>query len=226
MSFWSSVLPAAITAGASLWGASRQSDAQDEAAKIAAGAQGRATAAEVEANKQAVTVMQNQQRMASPGLLALQGIVGRGEKLTPAQELALEDARRTTLDALQGGSLRGSARATAATVNDVDGRMRTGFMDQNRSRADSAAGALSSQYFSSGNNIADLNLSGGKSVSSGLLNTGEINAANTLGQSNIQSRAIGDIGAIIADQMKSADSKKRDSSYEAINWNSERQGVI
>jgi hypothetical protein len=164
--------------------------------------------------------------MASPGLLALQGIVNRSEALTPEQTLALDDARRKSLDALQGGSLRGSARATAATVNDVDGRMRTEFMAQNRGRADSAAGALSGQYFNAGNNIADLNMQGGKSVSSGLLNTGDINAANELGQGTIQSRAIGDIGAIIADQLKNSETKKRDSSYETINWNSERQGAV
>lgn len=214
-SYWD-WLPAAITAGATLWGASQQAKTTEKAANTAAKAQAGATAAEQKAIDVAQGQMRTQQAAASPGLMAIQDVIGRGEGLTPAQELALSDARRTTLDTLQGGSLRGSARATAATVNDVEGRMRTGFMDTNRQRVDQAASNLSGQYFNAGNNIADLSLATGKSASAGLLNTGDINAANTMGQGIIKGQAIGDIGAVIADQMKQNDREKRDSSYKAV----------
>jgi len=229
-SFWDFV-PTIISAGATLYGAKQASDNNNKAAQQAVAAQQQATAAEQEAIRTAQRNMERQQQMASPGLMALQSVIGRGEQLTPAQILALEDARRTSLDSLQGGSLRGSARATAAVVNDVEGRMRTGFMDSNRSRADQAASNLSGQYFNAGNNISDLNLSAGRSASQGLMNTGDISASNTIGQGRIKGQAIGDVGALIADQLKRSETERRDSSYKPtayddIRWNTPRQGEV
>lgn len=229
-SFWD-FLPTIVTAGATIYGAKQASDVKEKAASQALSAQQGATAAEQEAIKVAQRNMERQQQMASPGLMALQSIIGRGEQLTPAQMIALEDARRTSLDSLQGGSLRGSARATAAVVNDVEGRMRAGFMDSNRSRADQAASNLSGQYFNAGNNISDLNLKSGLSASQGLMNTGEINAANTIGQGAVKGQAIGDLGAIIADQVKRSSVESRDSSYKPtayndIVWNDVRKGGV
>jgi hypothetical protein len=143
----------------------------------------------------------------------MQGVIGRGTALTPAQQQALDDARRTTIDALQGGDLRGSAGATVAAVRDVEGRMRGDFMSQNQNRADTAATALSGQYFNQGKNSADLDLSRGATVSQGLMSNANVNAANTMGQATIKGQAIGDIGAIIADEAK------RRSSYQTVGGN-------
>ena len=225
MGFWDWV-PKAVEIGATLWGAKQQSDTQNQAANTAVQANQAATAAALEGNRVATSAMERQQAAASPGLMHVQEVIGRGEGLTPAQELSLNDARRTTLDTLHGGSLRGSARATVAAVQDVDGRMRADMIDRNRARADTAATNLSGQYFNSGNQIANLNTSAGNVASAGLINTGNVESANTMGQGIIKGQAIGDIGAIIADQLKSDDNKKRDSSYDPITWNGPRKGAI
>lgn len=252
MSFWR-WLPSLIPAAATIYGASQASKAskQDTTAANQANqkatdasiqAQREATAAELEKLAVAERLMQAQQRQASPGLVGLQQIIGRGEALTPEQELALEDARRNTANALAGSSLRGSARATAASIQDVEGRMRTGFIDSNRSRADAAAGQLSGQYFNAGDNLVNIAGAQGDSASKGLINIGTANRANIIGtgqndvdnltrQSTIKGSAIGDIAAVISDQIKQ-DSKP--SSYkevhrygnETVTFDSPRRGVL
>lgn len=236
MGMWDWV-PSVVSAGATLYGAYQSSKSNDKAAAIASDAQDRATDAQIQALNTATRLMTQQQQQASPGLVALQRVLGSADELTPTQIRAIEDARRTSLDSLQGGSLRGSAGATAAVVRDVEGRMTDQFMQSNRNRADQAASNLSGQYFNAGKNVADLTLGTGTAASQGLINTGNINAANTMGQGAIRGQAIGDIGAIIAAQMKDDDIKTRQSSYaptvsyaptrkEDIIWNSERKGVV
>lgn len=210
-SFWD-FLPAIITAGATIYGAKQASKTTNQATQQLTQAQQAGTQAELAAIEAAKTQYQTLQRQASPGLVALQGVVGRGDALTPAQTQAIEDARRTSLDALSGSGLRGSAGATVATVRDVEGRMRGDFMQQNQSRADQAAANLSGQYFNQGANQANMNLTGGAALSSGLTSTGNIAASNTIGQGRISGSAIGDIGAVIADQIKQ--NNRRDSSYQ------------
>lgn len=209
-------LPAAISAGATLYGASQASKGQNKGAEIVAQAQREATAAEQEGIHIAQANMQRQQQAASPGLMAMQGIIGRGEALTPYQEQALADARRRAVDTLQGGSVRGSARATAATVADVEGRIRGQFMEQNRNRSDQAASNLSGQYFGAGDKIANYNLGAGQSASQGLLGIGATDYANAINQGVIKGQAIGNIGAVIADSMKNDDIKTRESSYAPV----------
>ncbi len=207
--FWDFV-PTLINVVGTGYGAKLASDATKDASRTLTESQGKATQAELAAIEAAKQVFQQQQKDASPGLIATQEIIGRGERLTPLQARQLEDGRRRTLDALQGGNLRGSARATVAAVNDVEGRMYDQFMDSNRSRADSAASGLTGQYFNAGRNMGELDLKTGQSLSSGLTSTGEINASSQLGIANTKGQAIGDIAAVIAEQFKN---DSRPSSY-------------
>lgn len=223
MAFWDFVkdlAPTVLSVGATLYGANQKSKAADQSSQALIDAQNRATQAQLDAIAQAERIYNSQQQAASPGLLAVQRIISRGDELTPYQQDQINDARLQTLNALQGGSLRGSARATAETVRDVEGRMKNQFMESNRNRADTLAGNLSNQYFSSGNNAANANLKGGDSVSTGLLNTGIVDASNIMGQASTKGDAIGNITAVIADQIKQANQEKRDSSYKplTINW--------
>ncbi len=233
MSFWDFALkmaPTVIEAGATILGAKESSKASNQASERLIDAQNRATDAELKALEAARATQLQQQQAASPGLIAQQQIVGQGDALTPLQMRQLDDARRKTADSLQGGSLRGSARATSATIADVEGRMTDQFMDSNRKRADSAASMLAGQYFGAGNQISNLQQKTGASVSNGIVNTGEVDAANTMGQAAIKGNAIGDIGALIADQFKSDQQKKRDSSYQPVGqdivWDGPRRGGI
>lgn len=225
MSFWdfAKVLaPTLVSGAATVYGASQTNKGNDKASAQLVQAQREATAAEQKALATATAQMKEQQSAASPGLLAMNEIIGRGESLTPMQLRTLDDARRKTADSLQGGSLRGSARATSATIADVEGRMTDQFMDSNRNRADGAAGTMASQYFGAGNKIASLATDTGRSVSNGLISTGEVNAANTMGQTATNGKAIGDISALIADQFKAKDQERRDSSYAPVGYDDGR----
>lgn len=220
-----------IQAGATLLGARQKNNASQQAADTAVVAQQRATAAEVAAIQVAQGQLNEQKLQASPGLVAQQEIIGRKDQLTPFQMQQISDSRRTTLDALQGGSLRGSARATAEAVSDVEGRQVNQFLEANQSRADQAATNLSGQYFNAGNNVANLNLKAGDSVSQGLISQGDVQSANIVGRGKITGQAIGDIGAVIAEQIKKSNQEKKDSSYkpikkEEIFWNSARKGGV
>lgn len=217
MSFWDSILKVALPAATTIYGSYQTQKSSAKAAQQAVNAQNAATQAQVSGLNQTQQTLQANQDAAAPGLLRTQEVISRGSTLTPEQEQAVEDSRRQSLNALQGSSLRGSGRATSAIVSDVDRRTRNAFMDQNRNAADSAAAGLTNQYFNAGNNIAGTSAQKGTAVSTGLLNTGSVNAANTLGQGASRGQVIGDIGAIISDQAKQKSNEKRESSY--INWN-------
>lgn len=205
--------PTLIETGVKAYGANQKSKGYNQATNTAVASQNAATEREIAAREQANVLLRQQQQMASPGLTALQGVIGRSDQLTPAQIQAMDDARRTTLDSLQGGSLRGSARATAATVADVEGRMRNQMLTQNQQRADNAAGALASQYFSSGNSVANNTAQTGQVASQGLTSIGQLQANNQINQGTINGTAIGDIGAVIADTVKASQNQKRDRAY-------------
>lgn len=216
------IAPTVIAAGATLYGAKMESDAKKEAANTLSTASSEATDAELAAIAKAEETMLRQQEAASPGLLATQAIIGRGDQLTDEQKRGIADVRKTTLDALQGGSLRGSAGATVAAVRDAEAKTREQYLTANQQRADQAASNLSGQWFNAGNNQANLNLKSGDSVSSGLMDTGNINASSQLGQASTTGQAIGDIGAIIADSLKQ-EAKK--SSYEKIGKTNSDGGI-
>lgn len=205
--------PTLIKAGTTIYGANQKSNAYEDATATSVAAQKAATDREIAAREQANVLLKQQQQAASPGLTALQGVIGRSDQLTAAQIQALDEARRTTLDSLQGGALRGSARATAATVSNVDGTMRNQMLSQNQQRADNAASSLAGQYFNTGNTIANNTAGTGQVVSQGLTNVGQLQSNNAINQGTINGTAIGDIGAVIADTVKASQNQKRDRAY-------------
>lgn len=204
MSFWTflkDVTPL-LAVGATVYGANQSAQANTQAANTMTAAQDKAMTA-------ANTVYKANQGAASPGLLATQAVINRGSRLSPEQEQQVADTRAQALNALKGSSLRGSARTTAAIIADTDKRTRDNLMSQNQTRADNAAGTLTGQYFNAANNIANVS-------SQGLVNSGNISAANTLGQAQISGQAIGDIGAIIADAAKTKAQEERKRSYAKV----------
>jgi hypothetical protein len=96
----------------------------------------------------------------------------------------------------------------------MPGDVRNQFLTQNQGRADAAASGLSGQYFNAGNNLQNSIVNSGKAVSSGLTTAGDITASSMLGQAGVQGKAIGDIGAIIADEIKNK--QKRPSNYNDV----------
>lgn len=116
-------------------------------------------AAQAQAQQQFVQnqqMFQQNQAMTSPGVAFQQGQVATANsgQLTAAQELALDDARRRSENALAVSGLRGSGRATTGIIKDVEGTLRANFMDQNLQRGQNAASALSQQFFNSSQQVA------------------------------------------------------------------------
>jgi len=219
MSFWDfipKILPTVLKAGATIYGAKQSADASNQAASQAIDASNKATAAELEGLREAQRNLEINRTAASPGLLATQEIIGRGARLTPEQELLVQDSRDQALSSLRGSSLRGSARATSAVVSDVDKRVRGGFTTQNQNRADTASRALAGQYFGAGSQVADTAAQQGRAASRGLIDTGNVQSATTFGQGKIRGQAIGDVGAVIADAIKENMGKERDSSFKRV----------
>ncbi len=199
--FWD-FLPTALQVAATIYGTKQASDANNKATQTLTEAQRAGTAAQVAGLNTAKQITQQNQGAASPGLMAEQAIVNRGSTLTPAQEIAVEDSRTQAINALNGTGLRGSARATSATIADTDRRVRDEFMQQNQNNANTAAGALSGQYFQAGNNLATNATNTGAVISQGLTNTGDVQGSNDIGQGKLAGQAIGDVGATIANTLK------------------------
>lgn len=223
---WFDWVPTLLNVGTQLYTNSTANAASRSAANTEAAAAKAAADAQVAGQQQAAGYYaaskandQALQTQAAPGVSQQQLAIAQQNTLTPAQNLALDNARRQSMTALNTSGLRGSGRATVATIKDVDNTMRTQYMDQNRQRADQAATALSSQYFTSGRDINNSNtqigqskVGAGQATAQGITGAADANAAGTLavGQQNVDTsgQAINDI----ASQIASAN-KKNQSSY-------------
>lgn len=212
MSFWNFIKDVAPIA-ATIYGASQTSKASNAATQQANQANKDATQIQLKSLEDANRNLEVNRAAASPGLLRTQEIIARGSTLTPEQIMAVEDSRREGINALKGSSLRGSARATSAIVNDIDTRQRNNFMATNQSNADSAAKGLATQYFGAGADVANLQAKQGTVASQGLINSGNLIAQNTLGQAATRGNAIGDISAILTNKAKQSIQDERDQNY-------------
>lgn len=161
------------------------------------------------------------QGQSAAGVAQQQQAIAQSNTLTPAQQLALAEARRQTVNSLNSSDLRGSGRATVAAVKNVDDTMTAQLMDANRARGDQAASALSGQYFNAGQNantqnanIAASQQQVGKDQGTGINQVGNIQAGNTVNTANndtntagyvsnqVTGSALNDIGSTIAAQTK------------------------
>lgn len=207
-------LPSVVTIGATLFGAYEGNKTAQQNKQTAQTAITGATNAQERGIEAAKANAANLQGQASAGLIQEQNVMGRADKLTPAQQIGLDDATRTELDALQGGNLRGSARATVAAVDDVRNRGYEADLQANQQRADAAGAALSGQYFNAGNNINNLNLQAGNVASAGLISNASAGINTNSNQNTITGQAIGNIGSVISNGIKQQNTNAND-----ITWN-------
>lgn len=188
-----------------------------------------ATVQQMQAQQEGNALAQQKLRLAQQGYQALQTAAAPGVErmrtlalsdpnaLTATQQQALDESQTQTLNGLANSGLRGSGRAVTAAIRDVQGTLRNQFVDSNRTRADNAAASLSGQYFNSGTNAAGVNSqmanvdqNTGANNANYLGQIGSNNANTTTTNSSSVGKAIGDIGAIINEELKD---KYRESSY-------------
>lgn len=136
-------------------------------------------------------IEQQNQNIGSQGTASLEQQVQRGAAITPAQQIALDNARRDTLNALSVGGLQGSGRATVAAVNNVDSNMRTNFMQGNQNTANQAASGLSGQYFNAGTALGN-----------NAINQGDKQSNQIIGNTGLGTSSLNDISGAIADYTK------------------------
>lgn len=223
---WFDWVPQLLTIGGQIASSMNSQSANSQAGNISLGASKAATAAQTTGLQNAQNTYassiandRNLQAAGAPGVANEQSAIANQNVLTPAQQLALDQARKDTLTGLNSGDLRGSGRATVDAVKNVAQNVQGGFIQQNRQRADTAASALSNQYFNAGQNVntQNANVAGaqekvGTVQGAGLNDQGQIQSSTIVNNANTQNQttgaAINDIGSAIA-----ADNKKRMSSY-------------
>jgi hypothetical protein len=193
----------ALMAGATLYASNQATQANLQAAQIAA----QASARQVDAIREGTALAQQRfdtvQQQAQPAVQQLQRIAATDPyALSPAQQQEVDDARRQTLNALAVSGLRGSGRATVAAVRKVEDSTRGRLIDQNQQRADTATTGLAGQYFNAVGQAANIDAASGYAAGHGYANQGGIQASALLANANVQGRALGDIAAVTADALK------------------------
>lgn len=193
MSLWDSLV-GALPAIASIGGAIIGSNANTEAAEIAAAANDRAIAA---SNAR----YEDLKRQTQPAQTYLSTVMGQGDQLTPAQLQEMDDLRRQTTNRLATSGLRGSGRATVSALRAVESDYRNKALDANRRRADAAAGTQAGAYYSTFDDQAALDRQG--------VNSGLYSAGATTANASLTGSALGDIASLIASDNKGRASRYR-----------------
>lgn len=209
---WFDFVPSLLNVGANIYGAVTKNNANDQASQVSTDAERRATQQELDGINAAkgnyassITNDQALQTQSAPGVAQQQLAISQQNTLTPAQQLALTNARRDTINNLNTSGLAGSGRAAVAATNQVSNTMQTGFMDTNRARADTAASGLSNQYFTSGrdintqnSNIGNANIQGGKVAGAGTLGIGQIQSGNIIGNAGVDASTAQNVAGALA----------------------------
>lgn len=187
---WFDWVPAIITGAADIYGNITKNDANNQAAGISQDATRTATGQLVSGLNQSIgsydaskTNDTNMQQQSAPGVYQQQKAIADQNVLTPAQQLAIDQARQQNATQLAASGLGGSGRANVASNQFVTDNTTANFMNQNRARADTAGSALSGQYFNAGQDINTQNTNIGNAQQK----IGQANAASTLDIGAIQS---------------------------------------
>lgn len=196
---WFDWVPSLLNDASSIYGNIVKTGANNQAAQVSTAAQQTATADELQGLNAAkgnygasVANDQSMQNQSAPGVAQQQQEIAQQNVLTPAQQLALTNAQRQSINDLNASGLAGSGRAATASANYVGNELTTGALAQNRNRADTAASALSGQYFNAGqnintqnSNIANANVRAGQVAGAGALGVGAIGSGNIIGNAGV-----------------------------------------
>src|SRR5574341_346388 len=145
-----SIIGAVGTIGGAVIGA----QANKKAAKKAAKASAASTAAYREEAKKARDIYGNIQAETAAGPSYLRRIISGSTSLTPAQLAERDELRRSTLNALSAGGLRGSGRAVTAAIRNTESDFTNKAVASNQARADTAADRFAAPYFNAAGDAA------------------------------------------------------------------------
>ena len=235
-----------VQSATSLIGAKQTSDANREAAEIAARAQREAVQAQQEAaqreavliregNTEALARLDALAAQSQPGQTALRQILAVDPSmLTSEQERSLDETRRTTVNALNTSGLRGSGRAVLSGLRGVESDFRTRSLDTNLRRRQDAANRLAGQNVGATTGAANILGRQGErlgsvegrqgAVEGGALRTvGALEGGANVANASIRGQTLGDIAAIISSDEKD---RRRSSRFAPRKKDEEANGAV
>lgn len=203
--------PNLLSTGLQLVGMKINADANKRAANIAQAGQRAQISAIQEGNRASQERLDAIEQQTAPASEYLRNVIAVDPNaLTPSQNLALEDVRRESANRLAASGLRGAGRATTSALRKVEADFVGNAIDQNRRRADSAAGVLAGQGYSAAVRSAGVDDDTGRSVGQSYSDMGNTAAALESSTGDSQARVLGSIASIFASDAKE---KERESRY-------------
>jgi hypothetical protein len=204
MSLWEAIIPAAATIGGAALGVIGNKSASKSQAK----ALKEANAIEREKLAEGTKQYGEIKEMAAPGISYLRNLIQVPTGgLYADQVAAQEENRRQGLNDLSHSGLRGSGRAVTASLKRIDSDFVNGALAQNRGARQQAATTLTGPFFNAGSNIASATINGGRSEADNVADMGATKGNETLANTQLIGKAIGDIGSLAASEMKGRDSR-------------------
>lgn len=133
---------------------------------------------------------------AQPANSYLRSVVAQDPNvLTPAQQIQMADLRRRSQIALNNSGLRGSTRATTASIYDVEARGNAGMVASNTERADSAARVLSGQGGSAQMQAAQVPLGAARDEGRGAIDVANTTANATTANAGVNATTLAGLAA-------------------------------
>lgn len=217
----SSWLGTAVKAGAEVYGAYTQVQAQQDAAKQLQAGYAAQTASIEAGNQAAQDALGGIRADAQPATDYLRRIIAQDPyQLTPGQLTGQEDALRDARNRVASGGLRGAGRAGAAVVNEASRRFTDRATSQNISRADTAAAQLSGQGYGATAQAAGLQANTGLAAGMAAVPSADVGATADVASAALKGSVIGTLSSFIA-----SDQKERANESKYKNWKSQ-QGEV
>lgn len=144
----------------------------------------------------------------APGQNYLRGVVAAPGDLTPAQQMRLEDLRRSTGNQIRTSAIAGSGRTAASLLRRVESDFTNNALETNRDRAFGAASGMAGRVGNASTAIAGLDASmipaAGKAEAGGIAKGGLYQAGSELATGKLIGSGLGEIGSLIAQQNKAS----------------------
>ncbi len=214
-------LGTAVKAGAEIYGAYSQVQAQQDAAKQVQAGYDAQVAAIQAGNQQAQDTLGGIRADAQPATDYLRRVIAQDPyAMTPGQTSGHEDTLRDARNRVASGGLRGAGRAGAAVVNEASRRFTDRATSQNIARGDAAASQLSGQGYSAAGQAAGLQANTGINVGSAAVPRADVGATADVANAALKGSVIGTLSSFIAN-----DQKERANESKYKDWKS-RQGEV
>ncbi|MRR49381.1 MAG: hypothetical protein EG825_00460 [Rhodocyclaceae bacterium] len=190
-----------IVSGIGAWyGANQATKANNQALQAKQIANQQALALTQQGNREAQTRLEQVQKMGQPGVDALRTVVAQDpNKLTPQQQIVMDDNARNLNARLAKSGLRGAGRSIASVFSDVQNRTKAGMLEQNQNRSDRAASSLATPSINAQIQGANVANQGGATAANLATDMGEATGNAVTSNAAVEAQTIGNVlGSVLA----------------------------